>query len=131
MTGSAKRSDTKFKALAKLIRTAVIFLVILSLIVGVFGIRLDFAGGSHRILPTSVDTDLWGTYKVYYRTTEFTKDVEESVYYIEKSNDLLAEQMRDCVKAGEFIMVYYEPYVGFKGFAAPPSAPITRIEILE
>ena len=95
------------------------------------GLHLDFASGSHRIIPTAVDNDMWGNYKVYYRTTEYTKNSEEDYYYIDKSNTELAEQMRAYIKQGKEVIVYYEKYVGFKGFTAPRQAPITKIEVIE
>lgn len=113
------------------ITLGVMLLVILVVAALALTFRLDFASGSHRILPTAVDTDWAGNYKVYYRTTEFTKDVEESVYYIAKSDVELAEQMRECVKRGQFVMVYYDSYIGFKGVFAPREAPITRIELID
>lgn len=107
------------------------FIGIVAIFATISAFRWDFAGGSHRILPTAVDTDMWGNYKVYYRTTDFTKDEEESHYWISKGDNELADQMRDCVKQGEFIMVYYDSYWGLKGWTAPESAPITRIEIIK
>jgi hypothetical protein len=110
--------------------TIAVVVVIVVMAIGALMFRFDFAGGSHRILPTAVDTDLFGNYKVYYRTTEFTRDDEEPFYYIERGNTELAAQMQECVKHGEFIMIYYERYIGFKGITAPRSAPITSIEVI-
>ena len=108
---------------------AIFILVILVLIgVGVFSIRLDFAGGSHRIIPTAIDTDIWGNYKVYYKTSEYTKNSEEEFYYIDKTNKELAQEMQEHIKEKHEITVYYEKYVGFKGITAPGSAPIIKIE---
>lgn len=92
---------------------------------------LDFSSGSHRIIPTAVDNDMWGNYKVYYRTTEYTKNSEEDYYYIDKNNKELAEQMKECIKQGKEVIVYYDKYIGFKGFTAPSEAPITKIELVE
>jgi len=106
-------------------------LAVILVAIGIFTIRLDFAAGSHRIIPTAVDTDIWGNYKVYFRTTDFMKNQDEDFYYIEKGNDELAEQMKGCIKSGKTIMVYYDRYLGFKGFTAPCSAPIYKIEEIE
>lgn len=115
----------------------VIFIVIVVSIIGFFiaaifgNLCLDFAAGSHRIIPTAVDNDMWGNYKVYYRTTEYTKNSEEDYYYIDKNNTELAEEMKEYIKQGKEVIVYYDKWVGFKGFTAPSTSPITRIEVLE
>lgn len=109
-----------------------ILLVIVGLGLIIFGnLCLDFASGSHRIIPTAVDNDMWGNYKVYYRTTEYTKNSEEDYYYIDKNNKELAKQMKEYIKQGKEVIVYYDKYVGFKGFTAPCEAPITKIELVE
>ena len=108
-----------------------IIILIFGLIAIFGGLHLDFAGGSHRIIPTAVDNDFWGNYKVYYRTTEYTKNSEEDYYYIDKNNLELAEQMREYIKQGKEVIVYYDSYVGFKGFGSPDEAPITKIEVIE
>jgi len=105
--------------------------LIVLMIIGIMSLKLDFASGQHRITPTSMDTDIWGNYKVYYKTSEYTKDTEERYYYIEKDNTEIKEQMEECIKNQETIMIYYEKYVGFKGITAPDTSPIIRIEILE
>lgn len=94
-------------------------------------VRLDVESGSHRIIPTAIDNDMWGNYKVYYRTTEYTKNSEEEFYYIDKNNTELAEEVRECIKNGQTLIVYYDKYVGFKGLSAPSEAPITKIELVE
>ncbi len=107
-------------------------LFIIFLIVSVAGnLCFDFASGSHRIIPTAIDNDMYGNYKVYYRTTEYTKNSEEDYYYIDKKDKELAEQMREYIKNEKTVMVYYDKYVGFKGWGAPTSAPITKIEVIE
>ena len=98
---------------------------------GMLSFRLDLAGGQHRITPTSIDTDIWGNYKVYYKTSEYTRDSEEKFYFIDKENLEIKEQMENCIKSKDTIIVYYEKYVGFKGITAPETAPITKIEIIE
>lgn len=94
-------------------------------------IRLDFESGSHKIIPTAVDQDMCGNYKVYFRTTEYTKNNEEDFYYIDKNNTELAEEIRECIKNEQTIIVYYDKYVGWKGITAPSEAPITKIELIE
>lgn len=109
-----------------------ILLVIVGLGLMMFGnLCLDFASGQHRITPTSIDTDMWGNYKVYFKTSEYTQNSQENYYYIDKNNTELKEQMEECIKNGNIVMVYYDKYVGFKGISAPTSSPITKIEILE
>lgn len=112
---------------------AVITVAILGfLLLTIFGgLRLDFASGSHRIIPTAVDNDIWGNYKVYFRTTEFTKNQEEDYYYIDKDDKELADEMREYIKQSKTVIVYYDKYVGFKGFTAPGEAPIKKIEVVE
>lgn len=117
-----------------LLGTFIVVLVgalIIAIFIGLFSIRLDFASGQHRITPTSIDTDFWGNYRVYYKTSEYTKDSEESYYYIDKDNIEIKEQIEECIKNQETIMIYYEKYVGFKGITAPDTSPITKIEVLE
>ena len=111
--------------------------IIMILFVGImllliFGnLCLDFASGSHRIIPTAVDNDMWGNYKVYYRTTAYTKNSEEDFYYIDKNNTKLADDMREDIKNGKEVIVYYDKYVGFMGISAPKSSPITKIEVIQ
>lgn len=105
--------------------------IIILLFVGLFSLRLDFASGQHRITPTSIDTDIWGNYKVYFKTSEYTQNLNEDYYYIDKDNTELKEQMEECIKNGDTVMVYYDKWVGFKGITAPDTSPITRIEVLE
>ena len=105
--------------------------IIILFFVGLFSLRLDFASGQHRITPTSIDTDICGNYKVYFKTSEYTQNSNEDYYYIEKDNEELKNQMEECIKNGKTIMVYYDKWVGFKGITAPDTSPITKIEILE
>lgn len=105
--------------------------IIILFFVGLFSLRLDFASGQHRITPTSIDTDIWGNYKVYFKTSEYTQNSNEDYYYIDKNNTELKEQMEECIKNGDTVMVYYDKWVGFKGITAPDTSPITKIEILE
>ena len=111
--------------------TILIGAIIILFFVGVFSLRLDFASGQHRITPTSIDTDMWGNYKVYFKTSEYTQNANEDYYYIDKDNTELKDQMQECIKNGDTVMVYYDKWVGFKGLTAPGTSPITKIEILE
>lgn len=104
--------------------TAIILLTIF--IIG--SIRLDFAKGSHRITPTAVDTDFWGNYIVYYRTSVYQNSYQDEHYYIDKNSPELAQKMEEYVTTGEEVIVYYDKFVGWKGFSAPSSSPIIRIE---
>lgn len=105
--------------------------IIILFFIGLFSLRLDFASGQHRITPTSIDTDMWGNFKVYFKTSEYTQNANEDYYYIDKDNTELKEQMEECIKNGDTVMVYYDKWVGFKGITAPDTSPITKIEILE
>ena len=105
--------------------------IIILFFIGLFSLKLDFASGQHRITPTSIDTDMWGNYKVYFKTSEYTQNSNEDYYYIDKDNTELKEQMEECIKNGDTVMVYYDKWVGFKGITAPDTSPITKIEILE
>ena len=119
-------ADTKAK-----LTILVIILITCLIILGNCGIRFDFESGSHRITPTAVDVDFWGNYKVWFKTNEYTKNSEEDFYYIAKDNSELADQIKDCIKNGETIMVYYDKYVGWKGVSSPKSSPIVKIEVVE
>ena len=95
------------------------------------GLVLDFESGSHRIIPTAIDNDYWGNYKVYFKTNEYTKNNEEDYYYIDKSNKELAQEMQEYIKKGAEVIVYYDKYVGFKGISAPSTSPIIKVEEVE
>ena len=108
----------------------IIFIVIVVIIVvlGFGNLCLDFAAGSHRITPTAIDTDMFGNYKVYYKTSAYTQNPQEDFYYIQKEDTELAEQMKEYITEGKEVIVYYNQWVGFKGFTAPTESPITKIE---
>lgn len=110
---------------------ATVIIVLLIFCACVFGLHLDFASGSHRIKPTAVDTDMFGNYKVYFKTTEYEKNSQEDYYYIEKNNIDLVNEVRQIIKEGKEIIVYYDKYVGFHGWGSPDTAPITKVEIIE
>lgn len=120
------------KGITETIVTVVItILIILFFIIAWLGnLCLDFASGSHRITPTAVDSDMWGNYKVYYRTSQYTQNSQEDYYYIHRENQELAEQMKEYVSEGLEVIVYYDKYIGFKGFTNPSSSPIVKIEIV-
>lgn len=107
----------------------VFLLIIIFFTAAIFGnLCLDFAAGSHRITPTAVDTDMWGNYKVYYRTSNYTQNNQEDYYYIKKEDTELVEKMKEYVAKGKEVVVYYDKWVGFKGISAPGTSPITKIE---
>jgi hypothetical protein len=94
-------------------------------------LRFDFAGGNHRIIPTAIDTDLWGNYKVYYKTSDFTHNRTEDYYYIDKDQPDLAELASQNILGNKEMVVYYDRYIGWKGFTAPKTSPIIRIETVK
>lgn len=94
-------------------------------------VRLDYGEGSHMIQPTAIDKTMYGHYKVYYRTSAYTQNSQEDYYFIDKDRSDLAEQMQKYIKNKDTVMVYYEKFVGWKGFTAPDSSPIIKIEIVE
>ena len=66
-----------------------------------------------------------------YGISDYKLLKNNNYYYIDKNNTELKEQMEECIKNGNTVMVYYDKYIGFKGISAPTSSPITKIEILE
>lgn len=119
------------EGLGRAVGIIITILIVVLIFIVLFSVRLDFASGQHRITPTSIDTDMWGNYKVYFKTSEYTQNSNEDYYYIDKDNTELKEQMEECIKNGDTVMVYYDKWVGFKGITAPDTSPITKIEILE
>ena len=107
-----------------------ILILILVVVIGNLTFRFDYAGGTHRIIPTAIDNDFWGNYKVYYRTSIMTQNQNEDHYFIARNNTYLAEMMREAIRNNQEVIVTYERYIGFKGFTAPESSPITNIEFL-
>ena len=112
--------------------TAIIVAVAFAAILLSLTLRLDFAAGSHRIIPTAVDTNFWGHYRVYFRGAHdvFLPDAEESHYYILRGNTELANEVRQAILNGQQIVVFYERWVGFKPIGSPSSGPIYRIEVV-
>lgn len=128
-----RRRRSSFSGVEKII-IGVIVLIVLFFGLSFFGgLRVDFAGGSHAIIPTAVDETFWGHYRVYFRSPhdQFSRDQEEQWYYIHSRDSELAEQMRQHMLSGETVLVFYSRYVGLFGMGAPSSAPIDRIEIVE
>lgn len=119
-----RRNYGKFMLVSLIIIVAVIMSVITPL-------RFDFAGGSHRIVPTAMDTDIWGNYKVYYKTSDFTHNRNEDFYYIDKGDKDLADLTSQNIVNSREMVVYYDRYIGWKGFTAPKTSPIIRIETVK
>ena len=92
--------------------------------------RFDYAAGTHRIIPTAVDTDFWGNYQVYFRITDFTGTEADEFYYIRKKDSEIAKQVQTAIANNQEIVIYYDRYIGFKGPIAPKSSPITRVETI-
>jgi len=90
--------------------------------------RFDYAAGVHRIIPTAIDTDLWGNYRVYFRTTPYMRGSDKEYYCVEKVNSDLALQIREAILNNQEIIVFYNEHVGFKGIKSPKGSPIVRIE---
>ena len=108
--------------------TSVAFIVIPYLY---FSFRFDYAGGSHRIIPTAVDRTLVGHYLVYYKTTVLTKDQDEGTYYILRRDKAIADQIQNAMVRGQEIVVFYDRWIGFKGVTSPHTSPIIRVEVVQ
>ena len=123
---------TALKRKLKIVAVSVLAVIVIVLILTFASpFRFDYAAGSHRITPTAVDTNLWGNYVVYYRTTDLTRESEEGIYYIEKGNTAIANQLEEAMVGGNEVVVFYDRYVGWKGFTAPRTSPITRVEVVD
>ena len=120
-----RKRQIKFRAL---VAAAIIIAAVGLLFAFVNPIRFDYAAGNHRIIPTAVDTDLWGNYKVYFKTSDFTQNRHEDFYYIGKGQDRLVDQVNKAIIDSKELVVYYDQYIGWKGFTAPRTSPIIRIE---
>ena len=109
------------------------FIIIIIVIWGLLGVleitglRLDYSSGQHSIIPTAIDTDFWGNYRLYYKTTIVESNSSESYYYIEKDREDLVEIISECIKNKEEVVVYYDRWVGFKGIGSPETSPIIKI----
>lgn len=93
--------------------------------------RFDFASGSHRILPIAIDTDVWGNYRVYFRTNPFAYNGGDDFYYIDKDDKELAQQVARVIADDKEIVVHCDQYIGWKGFTAPLTSPIVRIDTIQ
>lgn len=122
------RQKRRMKIWGIQIGVIVFFLMVVAMLL-LNPLRFDFAGGSHRIIPTAVDTDVWGNYQVYFRTSNFTNNRQEDIYYIDKDTPDLAKQVEEAIRNNKEIIVYYDRYIGWKGFTAPKTSPILRIEV--
>lgn len=125
--------QSRFEKGRRKMRILQILVVVGILLIGLVALcfRFDFAEGSHKIIPTAVDTDFFGNYKVYYKTSALTQNIEESVYYVSKDNPEIAEQIREALLENKEIVVYYGKMFGFYGFNAPREAPIYKVEFVE
>jgi hypothetical protein len=122
-----KRGNTKTLVSFAITIMAILFFVVICLC----NFCLDFASGSHRITPTAIDNDIWGNYKVYYRTSQYTQNNQEDYYYIDRDDKKIAEQINECIRQGKEAIVYYDKYVGIKGISAPKTSPIIKIEVID
>ena len=110
------------------------FIIIIIVIWGLLGVleitglRLDYSSGQHSIIPTAIDTDFWGNYKLYYKTTIVESNSSESFYYIQKDREDLIEIIADCIKNKKEVVVYYDKWIGFKGLGSPKTSPIVEIQ---
>lgn len=109
------------------------FIIIIIVIWGLLGVleitglRLDYSSGQHSIIPTAIDTDFWGNYRLYYKTTIVESNSSESYYYIEKDREDLVEIISECIKNKKEVVVYYDRWIGFKGLGSPETSPIIKI----
>jgi hypothetical protein len=126
----SKRVWRKRKNYVKLI--IVLLVMIFSLAVYLISpFRFDFSSGSHRMLPVAIDTDTWGNYRVYFRTNALAYNGGDDFYYIDKDRIELAQQAARAIVDDKEIVVYCDQYIGWKGFTAPTTSPIVRIETIQ
>lgn len=112
------------------LRVLAIVIVAAILVFNIHPLRFDFAAGSHRITPTAIDMDIWGNYKIYYKTSEFTHNKSEQFYYVEKDRQDLIDSISQVINNNQEMVVYYDKYIGWKGFTSPSTSPIVRIETI-
>lgn len=127
LTNNKKKSKT----VKRVSITLGILIVTILIVFQVGGLRMDTAGGQHIIIPTAIDTDFWGNYKVYYKTTLYESNQSEGHYMIEKEREDLAQQIREYMRERKQILVHYDRYVGFKGMSSPNESPIIKIEEMD
>lgn len=120
--------ETKIKNINKKVIIIVIIVWVVSCFFEVTGLRFDYSSGQHSIIPTAIDTDFWGNYKLYYKTTIVESNSSESFYYIQKDREDLIEIIADCIKNKKEVVVYYDKWIGFKGLGSPETSPIVEIQ---
>ena len=123
-----KRMKREKRKLQAVVAGTILMGLIVLVVLYACPVKFDYAAGTHRIIPTAVDSDIWGNYKVYYKTSDFTQNKNDSYYYIDKDRHDLAAEIDDAISAGDEIVTHYDKYIGWKGFTAPASSPITKIE---
>lgn len=134
LIGAIKNKEKRERISHFVKRLALTLLVIIAITLTIFqvgGFRLDTAGGQHIIIPTAIDTDVWGNYKVYYKTTMYESNQSEGYYMIEKERLDLVEQIQKYMRERKQIIVHYNRYIGFKGISSPRKAPIIQIEQMD
>ena len=116
----------------RLIKVSFMIIAIVAIVLTVANpFRFDFTGGTHRITPTAVDTDIWGNYKVYFKTSDLTLNNGEDFYYIQKGDKELIDYMERAIVEKNEVVIYYDRYVGYKGFMAPKTSPIVKIDTIK
>ena len=119
-----------FKKRSMKAKLAIACVVVLIVIWGYFSFRFDYQAGAHRIYPTAVDSNFWGHYMVYYKTTQFTKDEDEGIYWILRGRQDLVKEVKDAILKGEAIVVHYGRWIGFKGLTVPRESPIIKVDTI-
>ena len=76
------RKENEIKKVHKRFISAIVIIWVIFGILEITGLRLDYSAGQHYIIPTAIDTDFWGNYKVYYKTTVYESNASESYYYV-------------------------------------------------
>ena len=109
---------------------ALLFIFASSVVYIISPFRFDFNDNAHKIIPVGIDTDVWGNYRVYFKTNPFDNSKGDDFYYIDKSQNELAQQAAKAIVDDKEIVVYCDKYVGLKGFTAPLTSPIVKIETI-
>lgn len=123
-----KQNKKRGKKAKKIFFIILITIWAICIVLDLTGFRFDYEAGQHSIVPTAIDSDFWGNYKVYYKTTFTERNSSESFYYIEKNRTDLVQTIEECIKAKTYIIVYYDKWIGFKGLTSPTSSPIIKID---
>ena len=121
------RKENEIKKVHKRFISAIVIIWVIFGILEITGLRLDYSAGQHYIIPTAIDTDFWGNYKVYYKTTVYESNASESYYYVQRDRNDLIELIQNYIKDKKEIMVYYDKWVGFKGLSSPDTSPIIKV----